>query len=78
MFNYISQDVCHFEKKKACKTEYREECKPVYKPPTYQTAAFHGQECEKVWLKICKIELLQSALKYFTQNQTHHDSDMIC
>ena len=42
------RDVCHVEKKKVCKTEFKEVCKPVYRPPTYQTAAYHGKQCDKV------------------------------
>ena len=38
-----------------CKTEYKEVCKPVYKKPTYQTAAFHGKECEKVPEEKCQL-----------------------
>ena len=54
-FQWHFSDVCHVEKKKVCRTEHKEVCKPVYRKPTYQTAAFHGKKCESVPEEKCEL-----------------------
>merc|ERR1719234_2070660 len=54
---------CKTKENVECKDEYKEECKTIYKAPTYDSPAYHGEECTKVPEEVCSYKEEQKCKK---------------